>query len=259
MSIVLRKIDSTVAVPIYTIWENAIVPAFSKGVALIYPENDRRSQLASPKLSSSSSNLPVVEEGDAGDEVTALYDRFRSHFGRPDVPGILKCFATHPPLLKHMMDLSGSLIFTDGHLTRRHKEMIATLVSSQNACEYCADSHSFALRMNDGSAEALCAIQQNDLTAPALTFAEQAMLSFVSKVNANSHEIARADIETLHNAGWHDLEIAEAVHVAALFSTFNRVVNAFGLPSQNLLALYENAADPNAESVRSRTIRPRSA
>jgi hypothetical protein len=30
------------------------------------------------------------------------------------------------------------------------------------------------------------------------------------------------------------------VHVAALFASFNRIVNAFGLPSQHLLALYES-------------------
>jgi len=221
------------------------------------PDNDRDSQLLSPKPASSSTNLPVVEEDAASDEVAALYNRFRAHFGRPDIPGILKCFATHPSLLKHMMDLSGSLIFSDGHLTRRHKEMIATLVSLQNACSYCADSHSFALRINGGSAEALCAIQQNDLLSPALTSAEQALLSFVAKVNTSSHEIARGDIEMLHRVGWNDLEIAEATHVAALFATFNRVVNVFGLPSQGLLDLYENAADPNADFIRSRTIRPK--
>lgn len=219
------------------------------------PSDKPITQFATP--SSSSTNLSVVEEDIASNEVAILYDHFRSHFGRHDVPGILKCFATHPPLLKHMMDLSGSLIFSDGHLTRRQKEMIATLVSLQNACPYCADSHSFALRMNGGSAEALCAIQQNNLLSPALTSAEQALLSFVAKVNARSHEIARKDMEELHHAGWNDLEIAEAIHVGALFATFNRVVNAFGLPSQGLLALYENAADPKNESIRSRTIRPK--
>jgi uncharacterized peroxidase-related enzyme len=220
------------------------------------PDNDSSSQIASPQPSSSSTNLPLVEEDVAGDDVAALYNHFRSHFGRSDVPGILKCFATHPPLLKHMMDLSGSLIFSDGHLTRRHKEMIATLVSSQNACAYCADSHSFALRMNGGSAEVLCAIQQGDLLSPALASTEQALLSFVAKVNTRSHEVSRADIEALLQTGWNDLEIAEAVHVTALFATFNRVVNAFGLPSQGLLNLYENAVDPNVDFIQSRTIRP---
>jgi uncharacterized peroxidase-related enzyme len=221
------------------------------------PEHERIVQTSESKPWSSSTNLPLVEEDQASSEVAALYDHFRSHFGRPDVPGILKCFATHPPLLKHMMDLSCALIFVDGHLIRRHKEMIATLVSSQNTCPYCADSHSFALRMQGGSAEALCAIQQSNLLSPALTSTEQALLSFVAKVNTNSHEIAKADIAALHQAGWSDLQIAEAIHVAALFATFNRVVNAFGLPTQGLLALYENTADPNDESIQSRTIRPR--
>src|SRR6185437_14890459 len=75
-----------------------------------------------------STTLPVVEETGASGEVAALYQHFRTHFGRPDVPGILKCFATHPPLLRHMMDLAETLIFAEGALTRRQKEMIATLV-----------------------------------------------------------------------------------------------------------------------------------
>jgi len=224
---------------------------------MIHPGNGSNSPILSPKEASSSMNLPLVEEDAASEEVAVLYDHFRSQFGRADVPGILKCFATHPPLLKHMMALSGSLIFSDGHLTRRHKEMIATLVSSQNACVYCLDSHSFALRMNGGSAEELCATQQGDLLSSALSSAEQALLTFVAKINTRSHEITQADIEALHQAGWNDVEIAEGVHVAALFATFNRVVNAFGLPSQGLLNLYENAEDPNDDSVRSRIIRPK--
>src|SRR5271154_2808191 len=96
-----------------------------------YEKIARSSRNANPAIPP---NIPFVEESEATGEVAALYDHFRAHFGRPDVPGILKCFATHPPLLKHMMDLSEHLIFSDGHLTRHHKEMIATFVSSQNAC-----------------------------------------------------------------------------------------------------------------------------
>lgn len=80
-----------------------------------------------------------MEEGAASGEVAALYQRFRTEFGRPEVPGILKCYATHPPLLRSMMDLSQSFLFTDGHLARRHKEMIATFISMRNDCSYCAD------------------------------------------------------------------------------------------------------------------------
>ena len=65
-------------------------------------------------------------------------------------------------------------------------------------------------------------------------------MEFVRKVNLNSHLIARSDVDTLLQSGWSELQIAEAVHVAALFATFNRVANAFGLASQGLLALCES-------------------
>jgi alkylhydroperoxidase family enzyme len=75
------------------------------------------------------------------------------------------------------------------------------------------------------------------LASPWLTTAEKALLNFARKVNVNSHDIRRNDVDTLVSAGWSELQIAEAVHVAALFSTFNRVTNAFGLASQELLSL----------------------
>ena len=199
-------------------------------------------------------NISLIEESAATGEVAALYDYFRTHFGRPDVPGILKCFATHPPLLRHMMELSEQLIFRDGSLGRKHKEMIATLVSAQNSCPYCADSHGYFLRVHGGSSRSLAAIQANDLSSPELSIAEQALLQFARKVNLNSHEIVRADVDLLFQAGWSKLQIAEAVHVAALFSTFNRVANAFGLASQGLLSLCdEGAGDEQSDRASERS------
>ena len=195
-----------------------------------------------------STTVPVVEESNATGEVAALYEHFRSHFGRPDVPGILKCFATHPPLLRHMMDLSESLIFAEGALTRRQKEMIATLVSLENSCPYCADSHAYFLRVHGGSPETLQAIEQKDLESPALSAAEQTLLRFVQKVNRDSNRIDKSDVAALSQAGWSELQIAEAIHVAALFATFNRVANAFGLPSQDLLALYSDTPPDHASA-----------
>jgi uncharacterized peroxidase-related enzyme len=192
-------------------------------------------------------NIPVIEESAATEEVAALYDHFRTHFGRPDVPGILKCFATHPPLLRQMMDLSESLIFAEGALTRKHKEMIATLVSAQNSCPYCADSHGFFLRVHGGTAQTLAALQTGDLGSSGLSAADQALLNFARKVNLASHQIDREDVNQLLQAGWSEIQIAEAVHVASLFATFNRVANAFGLESQGLLALYANVPDAHSE------------
>ena len=53
--------------------------------------------------------------------------------------------------------------------------------------------------------------------------------------NAASRSTAE-DVEKLRAAGWNEEQIAEAVYVTALFAFFNRVADAFGVPSQNYLS-----------------------
>jgi uncharacterized peroxidase-related enzyme len=184
-------------------------------------------------------NLPVIGEADAPAEVARLYAHFRENFGRPQVPGILKCFATHPPLLEHMIGLAQSVLFTDGALGRKNKEMLATFVSSRNKCEYCADSHGFSLRMHGGSPDLLAATMTCDLHSKSVDSAQAALLRFVQRVTDDSQSIQPADMDMLRASGWTDLQIAETIHLTALFACFNRVVNAFGLQSQGLLAISE--------------------
>ena len=180
-------------------------------------------------------NLPVIGEANASPEVEKLYARFRETFQRPNVPGILTCFATHPPLLEHMLGLAESMLFTEGALGRANKEMLATFVSARNKCEYCADSHGHALQRNGGSKAMLAAAMTCDVHASSIDPSQAALLAFVQQVTDDSQSIVPADVERLRAAGWSDLQIAEAIHLAALFACFNRVVNAFGLPSQGLL------------------------
>ena len=78
-----------------------------------------------------------VEEVEASGEVAAAYaDWMAAHPGRPAIPGILKCLSLRPDLFRAMDDLSQRLHVSDGHLTRRVKEMIATYVSGLNHCPY---------------------------------------------------------------------------------------------------------------------------
>jgi uncharacterized peroxidase-related enzyme len=180
-------------------------------------------------------NLPIISECNAPPAVAALYAQFRSTFGRPQVPGILQCFATHPPLLEHMMGLAKTMLFTDGALGRKNKELLATFVSARNHCDYCADSHGSSLLMSGGSPDLLSAAMTCDLHATSIDANQSALLRFVQKVTDDSQSIHPADIETLRAHHFADLQIAEAIHLAALFACFNRVVNAFGLQSQGIL------------------------
>jgi uncharacterized peroxidase-related enzyme len=139
------------------------------------------------------------------------------------------------------MALSEGLIFSEGQLGRRMKEMIGAMLSSRNDCSYCADSHGFFLRMNGGSSEDLKCALAGGVGASTFSEKERVLLEFAQKVNEQSQAIVPTDIEGLRNAGWMDGQIAEAIHVSALFATYNRVANAFGLESQGLLGLLEES------------------
>jgi uncharacterized peroxidase-related enzyme len=178
-----------------------------------------------------------VEEDAATGTVAEAYADYRTRFGRDHVPGILKCFATHPPLLKQIIAVASTLLFTDTQLSRKIKEMIATYISALNACPYCLDSHASFLRTHGGSNKLLEALSTANLDVASLSLKERRMLDFVGKITIESHRISSEDIGLMKGVGSDQQEIAEAVHITALFACFNRVANAFGLPSQNLLDL----------------------
>ena len=78
-----------------------------------------------------------VEDKDATGELREIYDRYlAANPGKVKMPDILKSFSARPDFLKSVMEFSYSLHFSNGHLTRRVKEMIATYVSGLNACKY---------------------------------------------------------------------------------------------------------------------------
>lgn len=200
------------------------------------PEYELLAQLARPNQEQVLTNIPVVEEGEAEGALLEAYESFRKNFGRPYVPGILKCFSSSPALLTEIMAMSSILLFSDGHLGRRRKEMIASYVSKLNECPYCLDSHAFFLCVHGGGAM-VQPILDDRLDSVEINSEERLLLEFVSKVNSASNHIAIEEVIALRNAGWNNDQIAEAVHVAAVFAFFNRVANAFGLISQGLLNL----------------------
>ncbi len=68
-----------------------------------------------------------------------------------------------------------------------------------------------------------------------MTPAERELLDYVRKVTVDASGTTHADVQQLRDAGWTEDQIAEAVYVTAMFAFFNRVADAFGVPSQDYL------------------------
>jgi alkylhydroperoxidase family enzyme len=81
----------------------------------------------------------------------------------------------------------------------------------------------------------VAAILEGKLDEAGLTAAERALLDYVELVTNCASRTTAEDVQKLRNAGWSEDQIAEAVYVTAMFAFFNRVADAFGVPSQNYL------------------------
>jgi len=79
------------------------------------------------------------------------------------------------------------------------------------------------------------AIVEGKLDEAGLTRAERALLEYVELITNAAHRSTPEDVEKLRVAGWTEDQIAEAVYITAMFAFFNRVADAFGVPSQNYL------------------------
>jgi carboxymuconolactone decarboxylase family protein len=95
------------------------------------PPSGHQSDAANP-----ATKIKVTEDADATGETAAAYDFWRSGSGRQKVPGIIKCFGARPDFLRQVVEFSNTVHFSEGHLSRRHKEMIASYVSYLNRCPY---------------------------------------------------------------------------------------------------------------------------
>jgi|SRR6516162_5504376 len=80
--------------------------------------------------------IRIIEDAEATGDTLAAYDYWRAGSGRQQVPGIIKTFGARPDFLRQVVDFSNTIHFSEGHLQRRHKEMIASYVSYLNRCPY---------------------------------------------------------------------------------------------------------------------------
>ena len=95
------------------------------------PEDPNFSPLAKP-----ATKIRVIEDGEATAETASAYDFWRAGSGRQKVPGIIKCFGLRPDFLRQVVEFSNTMHFSEGHLSRRQKEMLAAYVSYLNHCPY---------------------------------------------------------------------------------------------------------------------------
>jgi hypothetical protein len=105
-------------------------------IGSVLMSNEERPVLAPRGSAKATTKIRIIEDQEAAGDTAAAYDFWRAGSGRKQVPGIIKCFGARPDFLRQVVEFSNTVHFSEGHLTRRHKEMIASYVSYLNRCPY---------------------------------------------------------------------------------------------------------------------------
>ena len=77
---------------------------------------------------------------------------------------------------------------------------------------------------------------EGKLDQAGLTASERSLLEYVELVTKSADKTTPEDVQKVRDMGWKEEQIAEAVYVTAMFAFFNRVADAFGVPSQEYLS-----------------------
>jgi len=151
------------------------------------------------------------------------------HIELPEgVPGIGSGFMFRPETAKPMRELAEVLLRGDNTLSRGERELIAAQVSQLNGCQFCYNAHGThaALQMDRGW-DAVDAIL-TDLDGAPVSDRLRALLRIAAAVTAGGKQVTPELVETARAVGASDVEIHDAVLIAASFCMYNRYVDGLG-------------------------------
>jgi len=170
--------------------------------------------------------IRVIQEDEAEGEVRDLYEQYRAPWGGVD--NILKIHSLLPSTLKPHVDLYRAVMFGKGPLTRRQREMIATVVSQKNDCAYCVHHHSDALFRLTKDRSLAAQLRSDEKTLP-LSPGESRMLEYAARLTSEPSVDHSPRVQQLKEHGFTEEAILQMTLIVGYFNFVNRIANGLGV------------------------------
>ena len=142
-----------------------------------------------------------------------------------DPSGIVGVFQERPNKYMMLLSFAQEILREVSHLSPTEREVIAAYTSGLNGCEYCCGSHTaFALSLG-ASDQDIKAINDDEIIGHPL----EAILSYVKKLTLTPSQVSDLDKKLVHEAGFSEEQLKDAIAVCAAFNLFNRIVEGHGV------------------------------
>ena len=148
------------------------------------------------------------------------------HIQLPEgLQGIRGPMAFRPETAKPLNELVEVLLHAPNSLTPGERELIATYVSSLNDCYFCQTVHGAIASAHLNDDEELVRRVKADFKHADISEKLKALLVGAGKVQKGGKHVTASDVEEARKAGASDVEIHDAVLIAAAFCMYNRYVD----------------------------------
>ncbi len=157
-------------------------------------------------------------------------------------PGITGPMMFRPETAKPLNELAEVLLRAPHSLPAGERELIAAYVSGLNECDFCRDSHSaFAAAQLDAGMSLVDQVRADVDSAP-VSAKLKALLHIAAAVQQDGRKVTANLVAAARKEGATDVEIHDAVLIAAAFCMYNRYVDGLGTLAPESPERYTEAA-----------------
>jgi uncharacterized peroxidase-related enzyme len=149
-----------------------------------------------------------------------------AHIALPEgLPGIRGPMAFRPETARPLNEIVDILLRGPHSLTPGERELIATVTSAENDCAYCQTIHGAIAAHHLEGNEALVRQVKVDREHAPISEKLKALLVIAAHTARSGRDVTADDVARARAAGATDLEIHDAVLIAAVFCLCNRYVD----------------------------------
>ena len=157
---------------------------------------------------------------------------------KEDLPGITGLLDYRLDTALPIRQLTHILLRGDSTLTEGERELIATVVSAGNECQFCTAAHTAAANAYQPDPSIAEMVKQDIRTAP-VSEKMKTLLIIARAVQQNGRLVTPEMVAEARGQSATDRELHDTVLIAALFSLYNRYVDGLATVTPAEPAFYD--------------------
>lgn len=155
-----------------------------------------------------------------------------------NLPGITGLLNYRQDTALPIRQLTQILLRGESTLTEGERELIATVTSQGNQCEFCTAAHTAAADVLLGESETAEMVKNDPENAPVSPKMKH-LLQIARRVQADARTVSADLVDKARSEGATDLEIHDTVLIASLFCLYNKYVDGLASVTPTDPAFYQ--------------------